>query len=77
MQSTRYRDALAMQRILSADCLDPSTPKRERAGIARAWCDLNEELRKLAMKPLPKSIDVTKLQKRRRQPAAEVEPTEA
>lgn len=35
------------------------------AGIARAFCELEETKRKLKMRPLPKSIDVSKTTKRR------------
>jgi hypothetical protein len=52
----------------------------ELSGLARAWCDLQEERRKLAMRPLPRPIDTTKIPKRgsRSRAAAPVaiEPTE-
>lgn len=48
----------------------------ELSGLARAWCDLQEERRKLAMRPVPRPIDTTKLQPRRRRGAQSVEPIE-
>ena len=55
-----------------------------RAFIARSWCDVNEERRKLAMKPLPRPIDTIKYpagraprqRGSRASQAAPVEPTE-
>jgi hypothetical protein len=52
--------------LVSTDKLKPA----ELAGLARAWCDVQEERRKLAMRPLPRSVDVSKFQKRRRQVSA-------
>ena len=48
----------------------------ERAAVTRAWCDLNEELRKLAMRPLPKSVDTSKLQRKSRSATVSPEPVE-
>ena len=66
-----------MQRLLFLDAQKDVKPG-ERAAIARAWCDLNEERRKLTMRPLPRSIDTTKLVRRGRgasqRPAEPVEP---
>ena len=45
------------QRLIHADLVAATDPKL-RAILARAWCDLNEEIRKLRMKPLPKPVDV-------------------
>ncbi len=49
----------------------------ELSGLARAWCDLQEERRKLAMRPLPRPVDVSKLPRRgsrSRSAAAPAEP---
>ena len=77
------QQAVEMQRLLSADAKKLKDPVK-RAVVARAWCDLNEEVRKLAMKPLPRPIDTIKYPAGRapRQrgssasQAAPVEPTE-
>ena len=50
---------LELQERLQKDALDPDTTPSVRAQIARAWCDLQEERRKLQMRPLPKPIDVS------------------
>ena len=47
---------------------DPDTPIKDRAALMRAWCDLQEEKRKLQMRPLPKSVDVSKLPRGKRKP---------
>lgn len=44
----------------------------ELASLARAWCDLNEERRKLKMKPLPKSVDASTFGKRKKKPVEPV-----
>ena len=54
-----------MQRMLLADALKPETPARERAQVARAWCELEERKRILKMKPKPKDVDPEKLAERR------------
>jgi len=75
-KSSARRQAIELQRLLSEDartCVKPL----ERAAVARAWCDVNEEVRKLAMRPLPKPVDTTKLQTRgSRRAAAPAEPVE-
>ena len=50
----------------------------ELSALSRAWCDCAEQLRKIDMKPLPRSIDVSKLGKRgrRQAPQALAEPAE-
>jgi hypothetical protein len=50
---------LDLQAQLKNDALDAETTPAVRAQIARAWCDLQEERRKLQMRPLPKPIDVS------------------
>jgi hypothetical protein len=67
-----------LQAIVFKQGLEEGLNPRDRAGLARAWCDLNEEARKLSMKPLPRSIDVSKLAKRgrRQAPQAPAEPAE-
>ena len=50
----------------------------ELSGLARAWCDCNEELRKMNMRPLPRSVDVSKLKRGRSKAGAQDDnPTEA
>lgn len=80
MTSTAHAQAVEIQRLLAVDALDAKDGKT-RAFIARAWCDVNEERRKLAMRPVPRPVDVTKLQRRGRGPgsrssAAPAEPVE-
>jgi hypothetical protein len=58
--------AVRIQRIVFETVRDNKLKPSELAGLARAWCDVNEERRKLSMTPLPKSVDPTKLPKRRR-----------
>lgn len=55
-----------MQRLILNDARDPDVKPSERAQIARAYCDLEETKRRLRMKPLPKSVDTTKLAKSKR-----------
>lgn len=55
--------ALRIQKLLYNDTLAASDPK-VRAFLTRSWCDVNEEIRKLKMKPLPKSVDATKAKRR-------------
>jgi len=68
-----------MQRLLHQDAR-VSTKPLERAQVVRAWCDLNEEIRKLAMRAVPKPIDTTKHgatgRRSRSTQAAPVEPVE-
>src|SRR5438552_1359327 len=56
--STAYSQAVAMQHVLLADALKPETPPRERAQVARAWCELEERKRILKMKPKPRDVAV-------------------
>jgi len=67
--------AVEIQRLLAEDAVNAKDGK-ERAFIARAWCDVNEERRKLAMRPLPKPVDVSKLPKRGRRSQSSNEPIE-
>lgn len=55
---------LDLQHRLAQDALNPETSPSVRAQIARAWCDLQEERRKLQMRPLPKAIDVQTLKRK-------------
>ena len=70
---------LELQAEAHASGTDPDTPLSLRAAYMRAWCDLQEEKRKLQMRPLPKSIDVSKMQHGRgkRQNAAQFTEPEA
>ena len=61
--SSARLQAIAMQRVLLKDALESPNAK-DRATAARVWCDLNEEVRKLAMRPVPRPIDTTKMPKR-------------
>jgi hypothetical protein len=61
---------LELQSQLQKDALDPGTSPAVRAQIARAWCDLQEERRKLQMRPLPKPIDTEALKRRKEKKAS-------
>jgi hypothetical protein len=76
MRSTAHAQAVDIQKVLYQDIMDPSTDKGERARLALAWERLEERKRILKMKPLPKSIDVSKLPKRGRRSQASNEPIE-
>lgn len=58
-----YNQALEIQRFLFQDATNPKTSPRDRAMVAGAWEKLEERKRILKMKPLPKSVDVTKTTK--------------
>lgn len=76
MYSSAKRQAIEIQRLLHKDAKALTDPVK-RAVVARAWCDLNEEVRKLAMRPLPRPVDTTKLPRRgSRSKAAQIAPQE-
>ena len=68
--ATAYSQAKELQRLLMLDARDPEIRPHDRAALARAFCDLEETKRKLRMKPLPKSVDVSKYGKRAAKPAS-------
>ena len=71
------QQAVEVQRILWQALKKPNVKPALLAGLARAWCDVNEERRKLRMQPLPKSVDVSKLPRRGRKAQAQAaEPSE-
>ena len=72
--STAYSQAVAMQHVLLADALKPETPPRERAQVARAWCELEERKRILKMKPKPRDVEVANAKQRRRRPQPDFAP---
>lgn len=61
-----YRDCVKLQQLIMRDAEIADLKPIIRAGIARAFCELEETKRKLKMKPLPKPIDVSPHAKRRR-----------
>jgi hypothetical protein len=61
-----FKQARRLQQIAMRDCEDPKVKPHIRAALMRAWCDLEERVRVLKMKPLPKPVDVTKLAEQRR-----------
>lgn len=67
-----------MQAQLYADVMNPATEPSERARVAQAWERLEERKRVLLGRPMPRSVDVSKLPKRgsrgRSQAAGPVEP---
>lgn len=48
------------------DARNPELKPIIRAGLARAFCELEELKRRIAMRPLPKAVDVSKERARRR-----------
>lgn len=63
--------ARALQKIVMDTVENANLKPAELSGLVRAWCDVNEERRKLTMKPLPRSIDTTKFPKRARRGRAD------
>lgn len=61
--SADYRSAVAMQRVIAANVLDPNTKPSDRAQLARAWDALADRKWVLLMRPKPKPIDVSAAQK--------------
>lgn len=58
--SGAYSQAKAIQQVLYDEAMKEQEKPVTLAALARAWCELEETKRKLRMKPLPKSIDVSK-----------------
>lgn len=56
--------AVAMQKVILADCLNPETDPKLKPTLARAYKELEELKLRLRMKPAPKPIDVTKASKK-------------
>lgn len=78
-QSNAATQGVQIQRILWQSLKGADHKPAELAALARAWCDVNEERRKLAMRALPKSVDVSKVARRGKgrsapAPAEPVEP---
>lgn len=62
MWTTRpYRQAVELQQLLLRDARSSELKPVARAALARAFVELEECKRKLRMRPLPKSVDVSKL----------------
>ncbi len=61
-----YRNAVELQEMLMNDARNPETKAAVRGSLARSYCELEECKRKLKMKPLPKSVDVSKLPRNQR-----------
>ncbi len=64
--SEPYRNAVALQRLLIDTANAVDSKPLERASCARAFVELEEMKRKIAMRPLPKPVDVSKLGKGKR-----------
>lgn len=58
-----YRAAVALQGVLFKTATAPDTDKKVLASLALAWDKLEERKRIIKMRPLPKSVDVSKLQR--------------
>jgi hypothetical protein len=55
-----YKAAVAMQRVILADCLKVETDIKLKPTLARAYKELEELKLRIRMKPAPKPIDVSK-----------------
>jgi hypothetical protein len=58
-----YSQMLELQGLMMNDARNPKTTVSCRTQIARSYAVLEEEKRKLKMRPLPKPIDTEKLKK--------------
>ncbi len=58
--ATAYSQAKRLQALILHDAENPDLKPVIRAALARSFCELEETKRKLRMRPLPKSIDVSK-----------------
>ena len=57
-QSVPYRNAIELQRLIVQDARKDDLKPIIRAGLARAFCELEMLKLRLRMKPAPKPIDV-------------------
>lgn len=71
-----YRNCVKLQRLIMSDADLPELKAKDRAALARAFCDLEETKRKLKMKPLPGSLRPTE-SKSKRKPKEQVSFTPA
>lgn len=69
--SQTYRDAVDIQRLVTADAKSPKVKARERCLLARAFVELETLKLRLRMKPAPKPVDVSHLQKPKRRKGSE------
>lgn len=58
-KNTKLQQAIAMQKIAFELAQDPSTAPNTVSALMRAWCDVDERIRIIRMKPKPKDIDVS------------------
>lgn len=58
-----YKNAVKLQRLLIAAADKESVSPTELAAVARAWDVLEERKRVMKMRPAPKAIDPTKVNK--------------
>jgi hypothetical protein len=58
-----YKQMLELQSLMMQDARNPECTFSVRTQIARSYAVLEEEKRKLKMRPLPKPIDTEKLKK--------------
>ena len=61
-----YRDAVKLQGLIMADAESHELDTKYLAGLARAYCDLEECKRKLKMEPLPGSLRPTESRSKRK-----------
>ena len=64
--SEPYRNCVELQRLILNDARSAELKPLVRAGIARAFCELEECKRKLKMKPLPGSLRPTEAKSKRK-----------
>ncbi len=75
-EPTAFRQAVDIQRVLYEDIMNPDTKPAIRCQSARAWCDANTRQWVIAMRPSPKSVDVTTRRKKPRKPTNSSESAE-
>lgn len=73
--SPSYRNAVALQRFITAKVLSGKVEDKSIGNIVRAWIDLERLKRDMLGKPNPKPIDVTQLLKGKRQGVIELTPS--
>ena len=70
---SQFWEAVELQQLMLKDARDPDLKPLVRAGIARAYVELEMLKLRLRMKPAPKPVDVSKPRKSQRKAAAFVE----
>lgn len=56
-RTSGVHQAIALRELMASMALDKNLKPAINAACARVWCLINEEIRKLKMKPLPGQLD--------------------